>query len=229
MPDPQIPGTPDAQAPAPVVPPAVPDNSGVPPTGATPAPVTPPAPAPAGTPPVVPPAGDAPKPADAPPAVPPKVAPEKYDVKAPEGSLLKGTLMDSFLADAKKRGLSNDEAQAELNQKSQEAGAVVNVLQEEHKARVQQWGETLKADPEFGGEALAQNHSNAQVILKHFGDAELLSELDRTGYGSHPAFFRFLAKIGKATQSDKTIFTGAVGGDDAGKTRAQRLYPGMNP
>jgi len=144
-----------------------------------------------------------PKTEDAPPA---KVVPEKYDLKLPDGSILETSVVDRIAAIAKERGMSQEEAQSFLNEQNQ---SVATFVEERKKS----WFEAVKGDKEFGGDAFTVNAELAKRVVQRFDPSgELQAELDKMGYGNHPAMFKFVTRIGKAMSEDQLVVPGAQTG-----------------
>lgn len=136
------------------------------------------------------------------PAEPKAVAPEKYDLKLSEGSLVDARFMERIATHAKEQGLSNEQAQALLDQKSNEVAAYI---QEQSAA----WKEAALADKEIGGDNLNKNVEMAKRVVDRFGSDSLKKELDKTGYGNHPEVVRLLMKIGSSMSEDQLVVPGS--------------------
>jgi hypothetical protein len=150
--------------------------------------------------------------------------PEKYDLKVPEGSLLKPEEVDKVSAYAKAKGLSNDAAQAILEQRS-EAVTEFNAAQEvAHKELVTTWAKTSSADKEVGGENFAKNAEIAKRVYARFGSPQLGEFLDKTGYGNHPEVLRVFYRIGQAMTNDSFVPAGGPAGES--KDMASLFYGG---
>jgi hypothetical protein len=150
------------------------------------------------------PSKDEPK-SEAKPAEPAKpVAPEKYDLKLPEDSLLEAQHVDKIKALAKQNGLSNADAQALLDS---EHNSVVTYIEEKKTV----WLKQVTEDKEIGGDNLNRNVELAHRVLEKHGTAELKNELNRTGYGNHPELVRFLVRLGKASGEDQLVAANTQG------------------
>lgn len=130
--------------------------------------------------------------------VPERVVPATYDLKLPEGYDVADA--KAIAAMAKDQQWTLEEAQA--------------ALQASHDWQVRQRSELkarLHADPEVGGEHLAQAQQHALRVLDRFMPAtepagiEFRALLNKTGYGDHPDVIRFLARIGKAMGEDTMV------------------------
>lgn len=210
----------------------MPNDPVVPPAAAEPAAAVPPA-APA-VPPVVPPAvPPAPKAGEAP-AVPPKkdgepepkpkVAPEKYDLKLPEGSLMKPARLEKIAAFAKAKGLSQEDAQAYLEQENQAVKDHVEGEKAQVEESIVKWVKDGEADKEIGGEAFKMNVELAKRVVDRFGTDLLKTDLNSTGLGNHPELVRLLVRIGKSMSEDQLILPGGQKPSAPKRSAADTLY-----
>ena len=144
-------------------------------------------------------------------AEPPKQAqaPEKYTLKMPKESLLEASALERIEAEARKRGLSNEDAQALLDRDH----STVNGFMESRKTAmagiVKEWQEEWHSDKELGGDRFKESTEGARRVLEKFATPKLLEELRATGFGNYPEFGRFLYNIYKAAGgADKLILPG---------------------
>lgn len=189
---------------------------------------TPPAPAPAAPSPA--PAAATPPTPPAPPAAPaagtgaPAAQATKIELKLPEGSPLEPGDVERIAADAAKRGLSKDDAQALLERESSVAATVLARQQAQLAGVGAKWVEEIKADPELGGQKFDSNVEAARRFVDRFGDDSLKRALETTGLGNHPGFFKLCVKAGKASKED-TLVTSGLRGMPTKKDPAALLYP----
>lgn len=134
-------------------------------------------------------------------------APEKYDLKLSEKSLLKQEHLDKIAAEAKARDLSQEDAAALLKARE---GEVQTAFEQAVKDRGNQWLEQAKADKEFGGDKLDSSIKLAKDTLQKYGDDGFRKELTESGFGNHPGLIRLLARIGKASANDTAVITHAA-------------------
>lgn len=134
-------------------------------------------------------------------------APEKYESwKLPEGVKLTDGLNEAFTDLARKAGLDQSGAQAQLDRL---LAAQQEKVQADLHAQVQGWGDTLAADPEIGGDKLeSETMPNVARFLTAYDADNSLRELLLSGLGAHPALVRVLAKAGKAVKETSEIVTG---------------------
>ena len=124
--------------------------------------------------------------------------PEKYDLQVPDDSLLDESAVERIAAEAKKHGLSQDDAQDLLQRTDR-------IAEEDRDARERVWRSQVTDDKELGGDNLSKTTTLAQAAIERFGSDELRATLEATGYGSHPAVIRFLRDIGRAMSEDKMV------------------------
>lgn len=148
----------------------------------------------------------------------PAGAPEKYDLKLPEGGrLAKGDL--AYIEEtARKAGWTNEDAQAAIEEHN---SALV--------AQNERWIAEVKADKDLGGDKLeaTQQLTKAGIdFLFPKGDAhreEFLDFLNRGGAGNNINVVRALARIGKQQREDGNI-SGAGGTGDGPRSPEDVLY-----
>lgn len=100
--------------------------------------------------------------------------------------------------------------------------------QVKHDLQVQDWEAASRADPEFGGEKLAENLAIANRVFEAYDPQGIIRGLlQETGYGNHPDLIRFMLAIGRDLSPDRMVSGGHNSGGDA---RAQfPNTPGLNP
>ena len=93
-------------------------------------------------------------------------------------------------------------------------------------ATVAGWLDQAKADPEFGGDKLAENLAVAKKALDAFGSPELVKMLNESGLGNHPEIVRAFYRAGQKISSGSFVPSGA--GAPQTRDAAKTLYPNMN-
>ena len=150
--------------------------------------------------------------------------PEKYDLKLPDGSHLKPAELERIAAEAKARGLTNEQAQAEVNRESQSRATYLSELQKEHTDLVEKkWPEMAKADTEIGGAEFTKNVELAHRVLKKFATEDFMKDLEISGYGNHPGLLMAFVRIGRAMGEDQLIIPTGQAPTKA-RTIAEVLY-----
>lgn len=132
----------------------------------------------------------------------PQGAPEKYELKAPEGQEFDGEFLKAYEETAKELNLTNEAAQKLIDK-------VSPVMQKQQMERIEavrkEWTENSKADKEFGGDKLNENLVTAKAALDQFGTPELKQLLNDSGLGNHPEVIRLLYRAGKQISQDKFV------------------------
>lgn len=152
-----------------------------------------------------------------------KDEPLSYDLKLPEGSVLKPEHIEEISAFAKEHKLPPEVAQKVLERESASVLGFAQAQQEQMKKEVAGWLDQTKKDKEFGGEKWDENATYAKEVIRKFGDEDLRKALDETGLGNHPALFRLAARIGKSMANDKAVFAGQTTTPEK-KSWAEILY-----
>lgn len=156
--------------------------------------------------------------------VKPPVVPEKYELKLPEGSVLKPSDIERVSSYAKEQGLSQDQAQKVLELEHAATASYAKALDAEFKAKQESWIQTSTNDPEIGGAAFKENAELAYRAVQKFATPEFVKALETTGLGNHPELVRTFLRIGKAMGSDSLVRPGSS--DPVGKRSvADILYP----
>jgi len=174
-----------------------------------------------------------------PPAPAAPVVPETYDLKLPEGSALDAAIVERTAATARALGLTNDAAQQLLDhdvalltaRQAAEAEARQATIDawkpggSEWTKRDAAWTAQAKADPELGKtpEEFSASLERARQALEKYGP-ETKALLDETGFGSHPAVLRMLARVGRA-MAEPGFVVGASAPSARPKSDAQLMYP----
>lgn len=142
-------------------------------------------------------------------------APEKYDLKAPEGHTMAPATQQAFEAVAKKHGLSNDAAQDFVNQ-------LTPVLAKAELARVDaQWNEWAETSKKSEGEAF---DANSKLAAKAAGlGTPGFRKLLEGPMGDHPDVRASLVAIGKSITADSQAAGSRDGGAPVTQTTEQKL------
>ncbi len=152
-------------------------------------------------------------------------APEKYELKAPEGAEFDPAVLSVFEGAARSLNLSGSAAQQILD-------ALAPALQTQQAAQVEAmvsgWLASTKADPEIGGAKLKASVADAAFALSKVGTPELralLGPVSRggTGLGNHPEILRLLARVAKVTREDESLVTGPAP-EPRSERPADRVY-----
>lgn len=150
-------------------------------------------------------------------------APEKYEFKAPENTVLDDKVLSAYSDVAKELNLPQEAAQKVLDKvapimAAQQAEAIKQLNTE--------WLTAVKADKEFGGDKVEANIAVARKAIDAFGTPELKALLNQTGLGNNPELIRAFYRAGKAISEDRFVSGGAA--STGSKNLASALYPNQH-
>lgn len=126
----------------------------------------------------------------------------KYAFTAPEGFEIDETKATEFSTLASDLKLSQEGAQKLVDYHSKALKAAKDENNTGWQAIEDGWVKEAKADPEFGGVEFDANLAIAGRAVKAFGDDAFTQALVTTRVGNHPAFIRFMWKLGKEIGED---------------------------
>jgi hypothetical protein len=124
-------------------------------------------------------------------------APAKYDLKVPTGGLMDADDLPALEKVARENDMSQEEAQAYLD----EMGVSLKAQSDGYLAK-------LKADPDYGGDKLAESQRLATAFIDRMRPAgharrdSFLKFLNRGGALNHPEVVALLADAGKLMDED---------------------------
>lgn len=151
-------------------------------------------------------------------------APEAYELKLPEKSLLAPEHLAGIETFAKANGLSQEAAQKMVERESAVADALFNAQQQQALADAKAWGEQVERDPVMGGENFKATAFYASKGMEIHGSPELAQILNNSGYGNHPAVVKLFSKLGRAAAPDSFERSAALPVEK--KSMAERWYGG---
>lgn len=146
-------------------------------------------------------------------------APESYEFTMPDGVELDEKAAGEFADIAKQLKLPRDQAQKIVDLYAQRVQSQV----ESHRATVEAWATSVKADKDIGGDKLPESLATAKKSLETFGTPELKALLNTSGLGNHPEVVKLMYRVGKAISEDRFIVGGESGAVNTDIARA--LYP----
>jgi len=135
---------------------------------------------------------------------PVSAAPEKYDLKAPEGMEFDTETFAAVEPVLRELGLSNENAQKLVSAYAEKAIPAITkrandaVLLKAAEAR-KEWADSFEKDPDIGGAKKGDTLSAAARVFDHYGLKKgegLRLLLDESGLGNHPDMIRVFARIG---------------------------------
>jgi len=157
------------------------------------------------------------------PAKPEAPQPSEIKLAVPEGSYLDATVVERIAAESKARGLTQEQAQARLNEAHEAVATYAKGQQDELETEKKMWLDMLKADKEIGGVAFDENVTLAKRAVDAFGSDSFKKALNESGLGNHPELVRTFARIGRSIADDKFVRPGHT--PAAKKTPEQVFYP----
>ena len=146
-------------------------------------------------------------------------APEAYEFVMPEGVELDEKAAGEFSEIAKELKLPQEQAQKLIDLYAKRVQGQVDT----HRATVEGWATSVKADKEIGGDKLPESLATARKAVEAFGSPQLKDLLNTSGLGNHPEFVKLMFRAGKAISEDRFI----VGGESGAVNTdiAKSLYP----
>ena len=155
------------------------------------------------------------------------VVPEKYDLTTAKDSLLDQTDIDRISADAKEKGLSNEDAQLMADMEAEAIDRYHGKLDKQVEDIQAGWLKAAEADKEIGGEAFKENAELAKRLIDQEGSEALKDLLDESKYGNHPEVVRIFSNLAKKFMAeDKTFFPKAH--EKGEKSMEDTFYPDAN-
>lgn len=131
-------------------------------------------------------------------------------------------LENEFRALALELGIGQEQAQKLAGLYVRSLGRHISKFSAEHAELMHtteaRWIDELKADKDFSIQI-----GKARTAIKAYGGPELISVLEETRLGSHPAFVRFMAKVG--AELAEPSFARAQAASSTDRSPADVLYP----
>lgn len=149
--------------------------------------------------------------------------PDGYALKFSDGIEVDNTLLGGFKNTAHELGLNQNQAQklADMYVKHMSDSAkTFNDAQSKALSEAQQgWEKEITSRPAF-----KQEVADARRVMAQYGSQELNAIMDQSLMGSHPVFFDFVVKVGKALAEPEVR---GMAGSDKKTPLADRLWPNM--
>lgn len=159
---------------------------------------------------------------------------EYKDFKLPEGAILDPTLLSAIKADFAEAKLTQDQAQKLVDRHVAVAKAATDGQVKAWNDMQEGWRKEVMADPEIGGAQFQTKTSPAiaKAIETFGGDATgqkaLRDIVSLTGIGNHPAYVKFMAKIGSSLMEGAPLSgKPPAGGPKNFDQMATTMYPNM--
>lgn len=156
-------------------------------------------------------------------------APEKYsDFKAPEGVVIDPEIVKEFTPLAKELNLSQEAAQKLVDFQSKIGLRTVDEKLKEFNDIKKGWEE--QTQKELGATYQAERALAAKARDKYIPPV-LMQLLNDSGVGSHPEFFKFIAKLGRDIAEDNLAGGKPAGGgaDETVKPTSEVLFGKTTP
>ncbi len=149
----------------------------------------------------------------------PTGAPEKYELKAPEGMVLDEALIAKAEPIFKELGLTNEGAQKLADLYAGAQAEFTTQIQEAWATQNQEWLAELKSTDKGWGTSYTENVKDVQSAVAWIGNAVpgFQAEIERLGIQNNPALARGFAAIGKAMRDD-TVPKATTSVEKAGNT-----------
>lgn len=138
--------------------------------------------------------------------------PETFNLTMPEG--YGAAERAEFVKIARNLGLSEEQTQKLAEHSAAARATTLDAQRAARNRQVDDWNKALREDKDFGGEKFAENVEYFKAGVKHLDESgELTALLEETGYGSHPAVVRAVARIGRQLNGDRIIGRGVTAND----------------
>lgn len=154
----------------------------------------------------------------------PAALPQDIKLELPEGSLLSTEALERTAAHARERGLTQEQATELVGRESQAVDDHMTAQRTVYDQTVNGWVDACKADADFGGEKFLQSSEAARRFINAYGDEDLKKELEATGFGNHPRFFRMCARAGAKILADQPVPGQPPAKTEKQESIAERLY-----
>lgn len=159
----------------------------------------------------------------------PAGAPEKYELKAPEGMDFDGAAFEAAEPTLRELGLSNEQAQKLVDTYAKDIVPKIferanQNLNQVAADRRKEWNDSFEKDPDIGGPKKDATIAAAARAFDHYGIKKgegLRQLLDESGLGNHPDMIRFVARIGADLEEGSFERGGAT---TTPKSAEQKLY-----
>ena len=150
--------------------------------------------------------------------------PDGYDLKFDEATVVDNEMLGGFKATAHELGLTQAQTQKLASYYESQIAKINETALKTQIASLdkaqEDWEAQIKGDKEF-----RQNFTNARAALKEFATQELVEVMNQTRIGSFPAFFHFVAAVGKALAEPETRGAAATSREEP--SLRDRLWPNM--
>jgi hypothetical protein len=157
-----------------------------------------------------------------------QVAPEAYELKAPEGQELDTEALAAAEPVFRDLNLTNEQAQKLTDAYTQILPKVVERMQAQQSTMIadqrKAWADEAKADPEIGGKNWDASIASSAKALDRLGapaGSPFRQLLNDSGLGNHPEMIRMFAKIGNVVGEDGDFIAAKT---TQAKTTEEKFY-----
>lgn len=133
--------------------------------------------------------------------------PESYDLKLAKDTPLDQTDVERIAANAKELGLTNEEAQTQLELESEAISGYKSKQEIMVKEIREGWIEAAKKDKDIGGDNFKGNLEKANRVIEKYGSEAFRKALNETGFGDHPEVIRIFSKLGGLMANDEVVLS----------------------
>lgn len=162
----------------------------------------------------------------------PEAVPTEYDLKLPENSPLTKEDLSERLKSAKERGLTKEQAEAELKTENDVAARTVQRYQQYQEKLIKDaqatWYEAVKNDPEIGGDKFKETAILASRAYRELASPAMQKLVKDAGFENHPELVRMMVKAGRLMGED-TVIPGRSGGVALKKSTQESWYGATTP
>lgn len=157
-------------------------------------------------------------------------APEKYELKSRKDSPLLKADLEEIEADAKARGLSQEDAQKVVEGREADHDRFFKRQQDQARDQMASWRKEVESDKEISGsdgKLLKENLEVAKRALDVFADDSFKKILADSGLGNNPHLVRTFLRIGRkiGVLDDKAVLDGKSIPPTKKVSREQKLFP----
>lgn len=165
-------------------------------------------------------------------AVTKPVVPEAYDLKIEKDTLFKPEDLDRIKVEAKKRGMTNEQAQEYLETQDKAVSTYHAGLLKAFETEREGWKKAAEADKEIGGKAFKGNVEKSRRLLKEVASEDFYSKVlapksdGGLGYGDHTEMIRIFTRLAnRGFANDEAVNGGTSKKEDV--SLEKRLYPDL--
>lgn len=148
--------------------------------------------------------------------------PETYELTLPEGIESADDIVASVSEYAKENGLTQEQAQAQLNREITAEQSFLDAHVEQIKAINEQWLEEAAKHPEYGGEKWETTKARLDKMMGTYFNEKARELFNKSGLGNNPDLIEGFHKIGLLDAED-TFEMGQKPKKE--QSRAEVMYP----